>query len=99
MFHYAGCPLVDFALVIVQPSNHTFDALRETQDRVTYTEIITSKTGILCIEVAWNGKGTSLTEVFASSALNATLWGGGDKNLFFYSVASTQYLHDMKLKK
>lgn len=45
MFHYAGCPLVDFALVIVQPSNHTFDALRETQDRVTYTKIITSKTG------------------------------------------------------
>lgn len=43
MLHYAGCPLVHFALVIVQTSNHTFNALRQNK-RVIYADI-TSKTG------------------------------------------------------
>lgn len=83
MFHYAGSPLVDFALVIVQPSNHTFDALRrnQTQDEVTFTTTVHQRRETLCIEGAWNGKGTSLTEVLASSALNAA-WKWKRKSLF-----------------
>lgn len=36
------------------------------------------------MEVAWSGKGTSLTEAFASSALNATLWGEKTKICFLF---------------
>lgn len=52
MLHYAGRPLVHFALVIVQPSDHTFNALRQNK-RVIYADVTSKTEDILKHSLEW----------------------------------------------